>query len=185
MNALESVAARVPVELLPQLALLLDYPGPGLLADTLVARSVLAGGRPIVTAALNDFVEAIANIDLNQLEEVYARTFYIAPVCVPYVSVHLFGEESYKRGELMARLRGLYEEIGFDAGDELPDHLAVLMRVAPLLDVEIRDELIEYCLCGPASAMAASLGRTENPYRHVLVAIAALLGDRAPRGVAS
>ena len=76
----------------------------------------------------------------------------------------------------MADLRDAYGRTGFDAGTELPDHLAVLLRFAPHLEPDELDELVRYCLSAPVAKMARQLERTRNPYLHVLEAVRLALG---------
>ena len=77
-------------------------------------------------------------------EECYTGTFDLAPACTPYVSVHLFGEESFKRATLMAALNVRHAEAGLAGDAELPDHIAVLARFAAQAGEEERRELAEF-----------------------------------------
>lgn len=138
------------------LARLLEYPG----AD-FAAR--LAAAPP------GDYA-ALAALTNDAREELFAATFDIAPSCVPYVSIHLFGEENFKRGEFMAALRARYAAAGFDSGGELPDHLAVLLRFAACVTSDEWRELTAFCLLGPLAGMLAALPAA-HPYRAVLLAV--------------
>jgi nitrate reductase molybdenum cofactor assembly chaperone NarJ/NarW len=163
-----------PAELaarLASLATLLEYPCGRSISAAIACRSAIATDLPEAAAAVGRFLEWLANEPAEAQEEVYTRTFLVMPSCVPYVSVHLFGDESFRRGRLMARLREAYDGRGFDPGTELPDHLAVLLRFAPLLDPEDLDELVRCCLAGPVAKMVGQLERTRNPYLHVLEAV--------------
>jgi nitrate reductase assembly molybdenum cofactor insertion protein NarJ len=91
------------------------------------------------------------------------------------VSVHLFGDESFRRGRLMADLREAYDRHGFEAGSELPDHVAVLLGFAPRLAPDELDELVRFCLVSPVAKMAGGLERTRNPYLHALEAVRLVL----------
>lgn len=161
--------------LLAHFAPLLDYPSEQTLAAAVVCQQECWEVNKEAAQALGLFLDWISEVDLDEVEEVYTRTFYIAAVCTPYVSVHLFGEESFQRGELMARLMDAYIREGFDHGSELPDHLAVLLRFSTLLEGEELDELLQYCIAGPVKAMRAQLARTRNPYLHVFRALETLL----------
>ena len=89
-------------------------------------------------------------------------------------------EESFKRAHLMARLVERFRDVGFEAGNELPDHVGVLLRFARRLDAEECSDLVRWCLAVPVTAMHAALAGTRNPYRHLLAATMAAL---APDGV--
>jgi nitrate reductase assembly molybdenum cofactor insertion protein NarJ len=82
----------------------------------------------------------------------------------------------------MARLREAYDAAGFDAGTELPDHVAVLLRFAAHLGGDELDELAEYCLAGPVGRMAEQLARTRNPYLNALEAVRHVLGQEIQEG---
>jgi nitrate reductase delta subunit len=168
-------SARLAREL-ASLAPLLEYPVAGSIAAALRCRAGLAAAHPEAAAAVGRFLEWLANEPAETQEEVFTRTFLVMPSCVPYVSVHLFGDESFRRGRLMASLREAYDREGFDPGPELPDHVAVLLRFAPSLASDELDELVHHCLAGPVAAMAGRLERTRNPYLHALEAVRLVLG---------
>jgi nitrate reductase assembly molybdenum cofactor insertion protein NarJ len=130
------------------LAHLLEYP-----------TSVAAGGDAAPTA--------LDGLTQEEREELYTATFDVTPSCVPYVSIHLFGEENFKRGEFMAALHARYAQAGFDTRGELADHIAVLLRFAAHVDESERREMAEFCLMRPLEKMMAALPVT-NPYRRVL-----------------
>jgi nitrate reductase assembly molybdenum cofactor insertion protein NarJ len=113
--------------------------------------------------------ERLAGLDGAAREELYVATFDVNPRCVPYVSIHLFGEENFKRGEFMAALRARYAEAGFDAAGELPDHVGTLLRFAADLDGEERAALCRHVLLGPLGRMIDALD-AEHPYRPLLEA---------------
>ncbi len=161
--------------LLAHFAPLLEYPSEQTLAAVMLCLDECREVSREAAEAIKAFLDWMADVDLEEAEEVYTRTFYIAAVCTPYVSVHLFGEESFQRGELMARLVDAYLREGFEHGSELPDHLAVLLRFSALIEGEELDELIGYCITEPVKAMKAQLARTSNPYLHVFRALETLL----------
>jgi nitrate reductase delta subunit len=147
------------------LARLLEYPG-----DDFDERLAAAPGSGAI---------ALAALDREEREELYTAAFDVTPACVPYASIHLFGEENFKRGEFMAALRARYAEAGFDAGDELPDHLATLLRFAAHASEAERRELVEFCLLHPLECMLEAL-RENHPYRAVLGDVRALLHAAYP-----
>jgi nitrate reductase delta subunit len=120
-------------EFLRLLALALDYPS----GDTVVVCQELAtrarAERPQAADGYEEFASVAGALADYRLRELYAETFDWNPACCLYVGFHLFGE-SYKRGAFMAKLNGEYRTRGFSAGNELPDHLCVMLRY--LADVE-------------------------------------------------
>jgi len=169
-------------EALASLAPLLDYPTDALPSHALACRRSLAADWPDAAGELTPFVAWSLNEPLQALEERYTRTFDLSAVCAPYAGIHIFGEESFARGELMARLREAFTRYGFDAGPELPDHIAVLLRFAPKLDPGELEELIECCLAGVVGKMADRLDPLDNPYRAPVRALRRLIADETATG---
>jgi len=126
--------------------------------------------RDAATTALERFASAISALTPDAREELYTGTFDVTPSCVLYVSIHLFGEENFKRGEFMAGLQARYQQAGFSPKGELPDHLSVLLRFAAQTDDAERRELVQFCLLGPIGKMMAALSEA-NPYRALLEAV--------------
>ena len=151
------------------LARLLEYPG------TEAAKLC----RQAATPAADRFQAEMQTLNQNQREELYTATFDVAPACVPYLSIHLFGEENFQRGEFMAGLQARYAQTGFNARGELPDHLAVVLRFAAQTDDRERRELVEFCLLGPVEKMIEALNEA-NPYRSLLEAVRGTLLDTCP-----
>jgi nitrate reductase delta subunit len=154
---------------LGEFASLLDYPGDG----AIPAIPTLAG-LPVAASGLEPFLRTLRVLDPGAREELHTATFDINPAAVPYVGIHLFGEENFKRGEFMAALRHQYESAAFDPGWELPDHLATLLRYLPASAAEEREEFVSHCLLGPVARMRDALA-ADNPYRHLLEALHAFL----------
>ncbi len=116
------------------------------------------------------FQKAMESLSRDQREEAYLRAFDITPLAIPYVSIHLFGEESYKRGEFMAKFLEAHEQHGFDCGSELPDHIAVMLRFASRLNLEERREMLDLCLKEPVRKMTFALKKADHPYQFLLQA---------------
>ena len=146
----------------------------------------LDGSRELLKSDNESFVTDFAlftreceRLSLSERQELYTRTFDLNPVCALEIGYHLFGE-NYKRGEFLANLRRTEEP--FDLGQEhqLPDYLPVLLRLLTRLDdEELRAALIAECMIPALEKMLKALGDSENPYRHLLAAINALLKKEA------
>jgi len=165
---------------LETLARLLEYPGPNFEALIDAAdRHLDCLGDAAAKATFDRFASALLGLAPEEREELYAATFDITPVCVPYVSIHLFGEENFKRGEFMAALNARYTDTGFAVGMELPDHLAVLLRYAARAEAGEQRELAEYCLLKPMEKMIAAL-KLENPCRALVECAQSVLRSAHP-----
>ena len=124
---------------------------------------------------LNSFYAKMKRMELGMRQEYYVQSFDLMPKCSLYLSVHLFGEESFKRAEFMAGLKSVYEKHGVSGMTELPDHLAVILKQRALFDEEEWSELVAMCLLPALPKMIGALEKCENPYALVLKAVQALL----------
>lgn len=140
---------------------------------------LLAAGADRAAEALDSFERAVARLPFEELEDLYTRTFDLSPVCVPFLSVHLFGQESFRRARLMTGLEEAYQKAGFDRADgegrELPDHVGVVLRAAEVFSDEEWRDLVERVLARPLARMAGALD-AKNPYRHLVQVVRRLLG---------
>jgi nitrate reductase molybdenum cofactor assembly chaperone NarJ/NarW len=154
---------------------LLDYPTlpTSLKAGHCHAR--LQQSQPDAAPLLENFYRSMEQQSLGQMQELYTTTFDMQPVCYPYVGYQLFGE-SYKRGAFMAQLNEAYHSCGYSAGQELPDHLAVILR---FLGLEAARRQSDFCqtllLEGLMPALEKMLQvfgpQSENPYFQLLSAL--------------
>jgi nitrate reductase delta subunit len=162
------------------LSALLEYPSPGLTDSARQCVGLLALESPEGAAQLENFLALTEGIPPGRLEEIYTGTFDINPTCTIYAGYQLFGE-SYKRGEFLVGLKQHYRQRGFSEGNELADHLAVLLRFLGQLDPEetLARELIEDCLVPALEKINGSFsepsGGNVNPYACVLRAAASVI----------
>lgn len=156
-------------------AALLGYPSTETIEQ---ARDCLEQLKPIypeAAEALEKFVRRLNQLSLEKMRELYTITFDMQPVCYPYVGYHLFGE-SYKRGAFMAQLNEAYHACGYSAGQELPDHLAVILR---FLSLDATNREGEFCQVLLKSGLIPALEKmlkvfnndSENPYDGLLSAL--------------
>jgi nitrate reductase delta subunit len=160
-----------------ELSRLLAYPGPetGGAARRALA---LAAGRP-AARALGRFAAAAGAATPAELEELYTATFDLRPACTPYLGVHLLGDQSPRRGAFLARLAGIYAAEGYRPREELGDHLAeVLGFLAVASPGPDRDDLLRDGLLPALGRMLEGFPDRDNPYRHLLEAVGALLEPR-------
>lgn len=155
-----------------QLADLLEYPG----EDWTVPLANAGSPGPF-----DEFVAEIRKFSLSDLQELYARTFDLNPVCALEIGYHLFGE-NYKRGEFLANLRATEAPFELGQANQLPDYLPVLLRLLAKLkdeEEELRSSLISDCMIPALDKILASL-QTENPYRLLLEALRTTLQLEVP-----
>ncbi len=127
---------------------------------------------------LESFLDRTSVMSLSQRQEHYVQTFDLMPQCSLYVSVHLFGEESFKRAELMAGLKRVYDSHGVIDTTELPDHLALLLLNNAHFSDEEWHELVSMAILPAIIKMIDNLDKRDNPYALALKAVRALLIER-------
>lgn len=150
---------------------ILDYPTPALASriEELLPLASVADGE--IARLLCRFREFIEESSPERWEELYTGTFDLQPLCCPYVGYQLFGEE-YRRGMFMAKLREHYRSCGFTDGEELPDHICVILRFLACVEPgDVERDLVTECLVPALEKMIASTAATMNPYCDVLHAL--------------
>ena len=154
---------------------LLAYPTPAIQAQAAVCLAQLRKSHPQSAAALERFSQIAGQLSTARLEELYTGTFDMQPLCYPYVGYQLFGE-SYKRGAFMAQLNEAYHAFGYDAGNELPDHVALILRFLGLDSANRQGNfcqaLLKEGLLPALVKMRQAFGEpSENPYASLLAAL--------------
>lgn len=156
-------------------AALLEYPASEMTGQARECLAQLQSIHPEAAEALDKFVRRLDQLSLEKMRELYTVTFDMQPVCYPYVGYHLFGE-SYKRGAFMAQLNEAYHARDYSAGQELPDHLSVILR---FIGLDAENQQSEFCQAlinaGVLPALEKMLkvfdAESENPYAGLLSAL--------------
>ena len=101
MNTIATTMAVEQNRCYSMLASLLEYPNDELLntCDTLVSEVNSGVAEPLRT-----FRDYVATHPLSRIQEIYTGTFDLMASCSPYLGIHIFGEDNYKRGALMASM---------------------------------------------------------------------------------
>lgn len=164
---------------------LLEYPKPATLQESSLCMQQLRDADPNAARFFEAFQSSTEQRTLQQMEELYTRVFDMQPLCYPYVGYHLFGE-SYKRGAFMAQLNEAYRLCGYLVEQELPDHIAVVLRFLALDKNKRKDEFGHALLCEgliPAlQKMTAALEKhPENPYAELASALQTYLASASEK----
>jgi len=162
-------------QLCVQLGNSLEYPDHRTWDTLLAAASQVGSISGEASKHLEDFLAKMKRMGLEMWQEYYVQTFDLMPKCSLYLSVHLFGEESFKRAELMAGLKGVYERHSPFESTELPDHLAVILKRSTLFGEEEWSDLVSMCMVPAISKMTRLLEKTGNSYACILKAVQILL----------
>ena len=165
---------RATTALFDALARWLEYPvGPLGTDETLLPELEPLEVRPAVTA----FLGVMESLGQDEREELYTRTFDINPVCSLEVGWHVYGE-TYDRGGMLVKVRGLMRECGVAENRELPDHLPQILRLFARLD-DGRARKLALAFIQPAlEKMIAAFQEGANPYRQILTATSLLVAER-------
>ena len=166
---------------------LLSYPPAGGLAAPLREARQLSPRAAGGAEALARFAARVEAAPLPQVQELYTSTFDLQPACAPYFGHQLLGEDSPLRGPLLSRLSGIYARDGFTPREELPDHVAEVLRfLATAPPSAERDDLLRDGLVPALARMLETFQDRENPYRDLLAAVHGVLASVQPeRGEAS
>ena len=140
-----------------QLAALLDYPGEDYPGQVRKACRLLESRYPLAAAELDTFAKALPS-DLDEVQEIFTRSFDVQSITTLGVGYVMFGDD-YKRGELLVNLSREHREAGLDSGTELPDHLPNVLRlIARWQDRELVLEFVEEILHPVLERMIAEFG---------------------------
>ena len=160
------------------LATLVSYPSRDLLPAVDTCILALATEFPETAGLLECFRDAARELGQGGLEEVYIQTFEMQAENALYIGHQLFGED-WRRGAFMAGLKERYQELGLSIGEDLPDHLSVVLR---FLEVEQpgqeREDLIGDCIVPALHKVLRAIEGEKTPYETVLRALLLYLSPR-------
>ena len=112
--------------------------------------------------------EALSEEQLDEVQEIFTRSFDVQSITTLGVGYVMFGDD-YKRGEVLVNLNREHREVGIDCGTELPDHLPnVLKLVARWQDPEICAEFVEEILHPALRMMIEEFGSNRMEDRNRL-----------------
>ncbi len=99
------------------------------------------------------------------MEELYTKTFDLTAATTLHIGYHLFGETP-KRSAFLVRLEEAFESDGFSSGNELADHLCVLLRFFNVAsDPEFVAPLVDECVLPVLQTMEKALPEKNGGYR--------------------
>ncbi len=156
---------------------LLQYPQPGFHESLKTCLQEMKLAESPGDEFLNKFVEAIAGKDIEELEELFTRTFDINTKCALEVGWQLYAE-NYERGAFIVHMRQALRRLDIAETSELPDHLSQVLRALGRMDKEEADAFAQGYVAPAMSKMTTGLKGLENPYVNVLYAIHADVKER-------
>jgi len=120
--------------------------------------------------SLAPFAEFVATSTLAELQEDYVATFDFNPAVAPYLGHHLHGDNQNK-GAYLIRLKQEFGRYGYvPAGNELPDHLPLVLGFLAHLaeqnnDGERRSFIADCVLTGLEKLAAGFAGKAHSPWK--------------------
>ncbi|HEY7046764.1 MAG TPA: nitrate reductase molybdenum cofactor assembly chaperone [Jatrophihabitantaceae bacterium] len=132
--------------------------------------------------SLDPFLDHVERTPMPRLQSDYVATFDLQRRCCLYLTYYTHGD-TRKRGMALLRLTHAYRSAGLElAGDELPDHLAVVCEFTA------RERDAGLALLGEHRAavelLRIALAEAGSPYVDVVDALRDVLPEPAPRDLA-
>ncbi|OZB46791.1 MAG: nitrate reductase molybdenum cofactor assembly chaperone [Cellulomonas sp. 14-74-6] len=155
-------------------ALLLEYPTPELLALLPQIEAAAQELPDTVAAPLRRLADHLLVTPLSQLQADYVETFDLRRRCSLYLTYYAYGD-TRKRGVALVELKQAYRAAGAEVdGEELPDHLCILLEFAATTDAEAGIGLLLAHRAG-LELLRLALEDSRSPYAGVVVAVCATL----------
>ncbi len=161
-------------DLFDQLAAAFGYPHEDYLAVLERCRAGLEQAAPQAAAALSRFKDELRACSLEEVQELYVRTFELNPVCALEIGWHLFGE-NYERGEFLVKLRQELRRFQIPESRELPDHVTHLLPLLGRLPAPEAAAFAREFLVPVLGKIQEALERAASPFRYLAEAVRRLL----------
>lgn len=127
------------------LANLFRYPEENYKNNAKKCSSFIKCAYPTAYETAQPFFEYIKNENIQEIEELFGKTFHIQAICYLDIGYVLFAED-YKRGEFLVKMKAEQEKANNDCGVELADNLPNVLSLIPLFEDEFRKEFMEKVL---------------------------------------
>lgn len=153
-----------------RLADLLAYPEPDWTDRLDRALEGTVKAHPAAARALASFRDRVRGSSVEEIQELYTRTFDINPVCTLEVGWHVYGED-YARGAFLVGMRQRLRDNNLPESCELPDHLTHVLALLGRLAGEDADELAGHYALPALEKMLAGMDGAEHPYLALVEAV--------------
>jgi len=156
---------------------LLNYPNDEVKQTAAICYTRLKEFYPETAEYLRGSIRYLEDEQKSRVEEVFTTTFDLQPLCYPYVGYQLCGENQH-RTMFLIKLREIYRQHDFVAGDELPDHLCEVLRFAGMVaDQECYHEIVQEGLLPALEKILKSIEADDHPYGNLLNALQSFLNE--------
>lgn len=161
-------------------ALLLAYPDERLAARLPLLDEVAATLPAVVGRPLGRMLDHVHATPLLQLAAAYVDTFDLRRRCCLYLTYATCGD-TRKRGAALVRFKQTYTAAGLElSGDELPDHLAVVLELSGAGELRRAEGLLREYRAG-LELLWFALRDQGSPYADVVGAVRVTLPDPGVR----
>jgi nitrate reductase molybdenum cofactor assembly chaperone NarJ/NarW len=158
------------------LSYFLNYPDSDFFKNLNRFKDIINKSDYNLNESFNMFSSLLDSSSVDTVQEFYSETFELKPKCTLHVGVHIFGDDTLKRGVLMARFKEAYQDYDVKQSSELPDFLPTLLVLSTKInEIQLLHSLLEECLIFPVEKMIESFDQSQNPYVFLLVSIHNLL----------
>ena len=166
-------------ELCRDFAALLSYPDNHVKEQAAACVAHMKEVNSEAATSLESFLDFIETNEITRIEEAFTGTFDLQSLCHPYIGYQLCGE-SQQRTMFMLKLRELYQQYDFTSGNELPDHLAEVLRfVGSITDQDCRLEIIQDGILPALEKITQGIESDNHPYVTLLNALQSFLTETA------
>lgn len=164
-----------PLPLYDVFARLLSYPDPQFNVKLKEAKNILSVDSVQVCSSsvaehFQSFIRRVEGNSIEELEELYTRTFDINPVVNLEIGWLLYGEQ-YERGAFLVTMRRLLAKHAVEESAELPDHLTHVLLAMGRMEKQEADEFSEKYLLPYFKKLLETFEANDNPYHDLLLAI--------------
>ncbi len=144
---------------IPMLGEAFRYPSADFLQRVGECQTMLKEKYPDAAMEFEKFANYLVDKTIEEIEELYIKTFDIQAICYLDIGFVLFGED-YKRGMFLVHMKQEHRRAGTEYGTDLPDHLSsVLKLIHKTPDLAFRDDLVGNILM---PALRKMIGEFEN-----------------------
>ncbi len=155
-------------------SLLLDYPGPAVVAAVPAIVAASAGLPDGVRTPLVRLATHLAASDLGRLQSEYVATFDHTRRCALHLTYYAFGD-TRKRGVALVRFKQAFRAAGLEVTDaELPDHLCVVLECGASGGVDVAWKLLTEHRAG-IELLRLALAEKGSPWLDGVLALLATL----------
>lgn len=131
---------------------------------------------------LDAFIKLTGNLSLEELEELYTRSFDINPIASLEIGWHLYGE-TYERGAFLVKMRELLRTFHVEESSELPDHLTHVLMAIGRMEKKEADEFVSRYLIPALNKILEGFQEKDQPFEHALLALKGFIEQQHLQGV--